>query len=143
MWAVPTRSGGLRIRGHLAHRDVRDAIVRFAKWLRANYTFPVRCPVYLSPHNRLTTVDGSTVTASFFAPWNTDVEPYIRIATGDYRRPRNRSYRNDVLAGYLQSLAHEVVHYWQWIESGDTSERGVTIRAQSIVDTYALTTDNP
>lgn len=143
MWATPTRRGGLRICGHLAHNDVRDAIVRFARWLRVEYRFPVRCPVYLSPHDRLTTLDGSIVSASFFAPWDPDIEPYVRIATGDYRRPRKRSERNDVLAGYLHSLAHELVHYWQWIESGNITERGVVVRARSIVDSYALTTDNP
>ncbi len=143
MWATPKRTGGLRIRGHLAHRDVRNAIVRFARWIRTEYCFPVRCPVYLSPHYRLTMIDGSIVTASFFAPWDSNVEPYIRIATGDYRPPRSRYNRNNVLAGYLHSLAHELVHYWQWVESGDTTERGVIVRAGSIVGAYALTTDNP
>ena len=143
MWATPERTGGLRIRGHLAHPDVRNAIVCFAQWIRTEHYFPVRCPVYLSPHEQLTTIDGSVATASFFAPWDACVEPYIRIATGDYQPPRLRRKRNDALAGYLHSLAHELVHYWQWVESGDTTERGVIVRANSIVAAYALTTDNP
>jgi len=129
MWATPKRTGGIRIRGHLAHKDVRDAIVRFARWIRIEHHFPVRCPVYLSPHARLTTMDGTVVTASFFAPWDASDEPYIRIATGDYHPSRTRSKQDDILASYLHSLAHELVHYWQWIESGDISERGVVVRA--------------
>ncbi|WP_146536934.1 hypothetical protein [Rubripirellula reticaptiva] len=143
MWATPYRTGGLRIRGHRASTDVRDAIVRFSRWLRTAYTFPVRCPVYLSPHAELTTMHGTTASATFFAPWQPNVEPYIRIATGDYRRPSATRDRDDALASYLHSLAHELVHYWQWIDTGNITERGVIVRATKIVDRYALTTDHP
>jgi len=143
MWATPYRTGGLRIRGHDAPRDVRDAIVRFAQWLRLSHAFPVRCPVYLSSRPELTTMHGDTASACFFAPWEPDEEPYVRIATGDYRDLRKTRSRDDALVAYLHSLAHELVHYWQWIETGLITERGVVVRATNIVDRYALTTDHP
>src|SRR5258706_16255070 len=101
MWAKPGQRAGLRIRGERGHPVVRRAVVRFAAWLRANYDFPVRVPVYLSPHDRVVTIDGSVGTASFFAPWNRHVEPYIRIATGDYPRERAERGRDNALASYL------------------------------------------
>lgn len=143
MWATPYRTGGLRIRGHDAPQEVRNAIVRFARWLRESYDFPVRCSVYLSRHSELVTMHGNVVSASFFAPWQPNVEPYVRIATGDYTDIRTSRSRDDALAAYFHSLAHELVHYFQWIETGEITERGVVVRARNIVDRYALTTDHP
>lgn len=122
---------------------VRRSILRFAVWLRANFEFPVRVPVYLSPHDHLITLEGETATATFFAPWKPDVEPYIRIATGDYAKVSAERGRDNALAGYLASLAHEVIHYQQWVESGEVSERGVAVKASGMVDRYAKTVSHP
>ncbi len=89
---------GLRIRGARGHPRVRAAIIRFARWLRREYEFPIRVPVYLFPSERIVTIHGEIVCASFFAPWNRRVEPYIRIATGDYAQLRNERGRDDALA---------------------------------------------
>ncbi len=134
---------GLRIRGERGHPEVRDALVRFARWLRSEYEFPLRVPVYLSPREDLVKKDGSRVSASFFAPWDRTVEPFIRIATGDYLEYKAKNGRDNALASYLGSLAHEVVHYQQWIATGDMWERGVIRQASSMVKRYAQTVDRP
>lgn len=143
MWAKPGKRAGLRIRGACGHPVVCRSIFRFATWLRTKYDFPIRVPVYLSFHERLVTMHGSIVTASFFAPWEPDVEPYIRIATGDYARERAKRGRDKALAGYLGSLAHEVVHYQQWLKTGEITERGVVVRAGHMVDRYSQTVPHP
>jgi hypothetical protein len=122
---------------------VRRAIVRYARWLRANYEFPIRVPVYLSLRERITTVHGKKVTASFFAPFDPNVEPYIRIATGDYPSLRIEQGDDNCLAAYIGSLSHELVHYQQWVETGDTWERGVARKAMEMLRRYALTVDHP
>ena len=86
---------------------------------------------------------GARVSASFFAPFDRRVEPFIRIATGDYPHLKRKLGRDRALAAFLQSLAHELVHYQQWVATGETSERGVVSRARRIVKRYALTTDHP
>ena len=83
------------------------------------------------------------VTASFFAPWKPNVEPYIRVATGDYPGERRVRGRDNAIAGFLCSVAHEVVHYQQWIDTGEITERGVSDRASNLVNRYALTTAHP
>ena len=75
---------GIGIIGHRGHPEVKDALIRFAKWLRKNYKFPIRVPVYLRPECELISMHGEQCSASFFAPWDQKVEPYIRIATGEY-----------------------------------------------------------
>lgn len=95
-------------------------MIRFARWLRANYEFPIRVPVYLSPHAYLMTRHGEVAFATFFGPFGRDTEPYIRIATGDYAvHNKKKEGRNNALASYLVALAHEVIHYQQWVKTGD------------------------
>lgn len=122
---------------------MRAALVRFARWLRREVEFPLRVPVYLLPGELVVTMHGKKCSASFFAPWDRTVEPFVRIATGDYPRVKARIGRDDALAGYLRSLAHEIVHYQQWISTGEVGERGVARKASSMVDRYAKTVARP
>ena len=134
---------GLRIRGDRGHPVVRRALVRYARWLRLRVEFPIRVPVYLSPQTKVTTIHGNAVSASFFAPWDATVEPYIRIATGDYASLRATRGRNDALAAYIVSLSHEVIHYRQWVETGETRERGVAQKATWMLRAYEKTALKP
>jgi hypothetical protein len=86
---------------------------------------------------------GECVAASFFAPWKRHEEPFIRIATGDYPALKRERGRDNALAAFITSLSHEVVHYRQWVETGEISERGVASRARSMLRRYADTVDRP
>jgi hypothetical protein len=143
MWASTNGRSGLRVRGARAHPVVRGAAIRFAAWLRGYYEFPVRLPIYLSPRPLLISLNGEECSATFFAPWEPTVEPYIRVATGDYLDLRKARGRDDALSCYLCSIAHEIVHYQQWIDTGEIWERGVVSRADRIVDAYATHVPRP
>jgi hypothetical protein len=80
---------------------------------------------------------GDEASASFFAPWDRNVEPYIRIATGDYAKLRARRGRERALAAYICSLAHEVIHYNQWIATGDTWERDTGRKSLAYLRKYS------
>lgn len=134
---------GIRIIGHRGHPEVKDALIKFAKWLRNQYEFPIRVPVYLRPEQQITNMHGVKCVAIFSAPWDQTVEPYIRITTGDYDDDKRKYGRDNALAGYLESLAHEVIHYQQWIKDNTIKERGVAVKSSNIVDKYALTVYHP
>jgi len=134
---------GLRICGHRGHPEVRAALIRFGRWLRGTYDFPIRVPVYLSPANRIVTISGEQVSASFFAPFDRDVEPHIRIATGDYCVLKKELGRDSALACYIVSLSHEVVHYQQWLKTGNVWERGVCRTARGMLRSYEKAVDRP
>jgi hypothetical protein len=119
------------------------ALIKYARWLRSEYEFPMRVPVYLSPRIILRTIHSEEATASFFAPFHRKVEPYIRIATGDYVQLKKEKGRDNALASYIVSLSHEVIHYQQWIETGDCWEKGVARKAVSMLRRYEKTTDQP
>ena len=133
----------MRICGHRGHPSVRASLIRYASWLRTVVEFPVRVPVYLLPDDQVRTADGQLVSASIFLPWERQLEPYIRIATGDFPRLRRACGRDDALGAYLCSLSHEVMHYRQWIETGKAWERGVVAKARRLVDAYARTVNRP
>ncbi len=139
----PNRRAGIHMRGHRGHPVVCKALIRYLRWLRANFEFPIRVPVYLFPNEMITKRDGSECSASFVAPFDRKAEPFIRIATGDYDMLRRARGRDNALAAYLGSLSHEVIHYRQWIETGNLWEEGVIKKAYAMVDRYALTVDHP
>lgn len=141
--AASAKREGLRIRGNDADREVRQAVVKFARWLRAEHEFPIRVQVYLYSAGLLSTRAGLKVSASFFAPFSTSVEPYIRVATGDYASLKASSGRDNALAAILCSVAHEIVHYHQWRNGKPFSERGAVRQAGDMVRRYALTTSHP
>jgi hypothetical protein len=122
---------------------VRAALIRFARWLRANYEFPIRVPVYLLPGEFVHTIHDEKCSASFFGPFDQSVEPYIRIATGDYPQLARERGSDNALASFIISLSHEIVHYQQWLEKGDFWERGVSQRAVSMLRRYEKTVDRP
>jgi len=134
---------GLRIRGQRGNPEVRGALVRFARWLRTQYDFPICLPIYLHPSKTIVTMHGDEVSASFFAPWDRRVEPYIRIATGDYPRLKRQRGRDNAIAAFICSLSHEIMHYLQWVESGDICEEGVAKRAVGILRRYEKSVDHP
>jgi hypothetical protein len=136
---------GLRMRGHRGHPEVRRALNKYARWLRKSYDFPIRVPVYLFPGDIIFTEDGLSAVATFFVPFERQVEPFIRMSTGDYPKLKRLKGRDDALAPFLISLSHEVVHYFQWIEGGEpaVSERGVKAKARAMLDRYATEVGRP
>ncbi len=100
------------------------------------YDFPIRLPVYLYDNDYVITMQNEKVSASFFAPFRRDVEPFIRIATGDYVILAREVGQDNALAAFLCSLAHEIIHYHQWIATGETSERRVAVKAERMVRLY-------
>ena len=83
------------------------------------------------------------VFGTFFEPYDKNVEPYIRVATGDYLQDKQKLGKDNALAGILGTLAHEVVHYFQWIDDEMTAEAEVIICADDILDRYADAVDHP
>ncbi|WHY77265.1 hypothetical protein QNH20_24860 [Neobacillus sp. WH10] len=62
------------------------------------------------------------VSATFFAPFDKNVEPYIRIATGDYEELVLERGEIDALWAILGSMEQEIIHYQQWFGDKDLDE---------------------
>lgn len=143
-----SRRSGLRFRyDRDVHPEVKRACSQFALWLRRQYCFPLRIVVYVKGTKTICTKDGDNVVGSFFEPFSYSNEPYIRIATGDYRELMNELGKDNALASILLTLAHELTHYYQWINSIQLTpmgrERQATRYSNYIIDEYSSTRDHP
>lgn len=141
------RSGiRLRFDNHV-DAEVRRACKEFLNWLRKQYYFPIRVPVYIKSSYSIKAMDGDLVSATFFEPYDYNVEPYIRVSTGNYAFAENAQERDNALASILHSIAHELTHYFQWINGVKLTERGyeqqATRYAHLILDEYAETREHP
>lgn len=113
---APPRRSGLRLRFEKdVPLEVKTACQAFVKWLRLVYEFPVRVPVYIKAAETIRAIDGERVCGTFFRPFSLNVEPYIRIATGDYYEMAEKWDNRTAIMEILRTLAHELTHYFQWV----------------------------
>ena len=105
--------------------------------------FPIRVPVYLSPEETIRTQSGERVSASFFAPYDKNVEPFIRIATGDYFGDKRKRGKDNALTSILFSFAHEVIHYEQWLADRELCEKEAVRGAGKLLRLYRKAVARP
>lgn len=139
---------GIRIRfENGVHSEVRRAVKAFLAWLRREYFFPIRVPIYIKATYRIKARDGDMVFGTCFSPFDHRQEPFIRIAAGDYEKTIKKIGKDDTLAGILRSIAHELTHYFQWINDIQLTEIGMERQASQyagyILDEYAETREHP
>lgn len=104
----------------------REEIVKFCKWLRSNYFFPIRVNVFFVAQKKFkSSEDGHLYYGIFYSPdENGDLRyPRIYIAT----KFRDIKERYDLLF----TLVHELTHYFQWyfMEDEEKSDRSLEIMA--------------
>lgn len=127
--------------------EVHRACKEFAKFLRKEYFFPIRVTVYVKETERIKAMDGDIVCGTF---WRVDddytIEPYARIATGDYLKLCHKWNKDGALAEILMSMAHELTHYFQWINNLQLTpigmERQATKYSQYLMEEYFETREH-
>lgn len=129
------------------HPEVRRAVKEFVSWLRKEFKFPKRVRMYIKAQRRIKSKKGDMVCGTFFRPADRNIEPYIRVATGDYEELVVKRGKDNALAAVLFSIAHELTHYFQWLNDIDLTligeERQASVYERKIVDFYAETRDHP
>lgn len=129
-------------------RELRNACLKFAKWLRSEYCFPVRVRVYFKSRARIRAMDGDSVCGTFMMPDDYRETPFARIATGDYRDLCEKYGEKQATFEILWCIAHELTHYFQWINGIKLTRIGEERQANRygyyIVDEYieATNTEN-
>ena len=127
--------------------EVKLACLDFAKWLRKKYEFPIRVPIYIRSSAKIRTNSGDYCSAKIFEPYEYCIEPYISIAVGNIEERIRDSGRNNALAGILGSMAHELTHYFQWINrnklTDKQAERQANYYRARILSEYASIRERP
>ncbi len=117
--------------------EVRRAILEFAVWLRQQVDFPIRVPVYVKKATQIKSKEGELVCGTFWEPDNKNVEPYIRVSTGDYYELIEKWGKDNALASILDTIAHEIAHYEQWLKDKPSSCRSASNRARILIKKYS------
>jgi hypothetical protein len=132
---------GLRLRCERGvSPEVRMVCIKFCKWLRTQIDFPIRVVIYLKKDYQIRNITTKEmVSATFLAPYDKDVEPYIRIATGDYYDLIKERGKKDALYAMLDCIAHEIIHYQQWLEDKKLNEEDAEEQGYKLVDRYSET----
>ena len=98
--------------------EVRRACKEFAAFLRKEYFFPLRVVAYIKNKKKIRAMDGDLVYGTF---WSMEddytVEPYIRVAAGDYLDLCDKWGKDSALTAILLTIGHELTHYFQWINA--------------------------
>ncbi|BCJ93592.1 hypothetical protein acsn021_11610 [Anaerocolumna cellulosilytica] len=142
------RRTGLRFRFQReVNCNVKRACKDFGNWLRKEYEFPIRVVIYFKSTPYIKAMDGDYVSATFFEPFDKLVKPYIRVATGDYEEMLSEWGEDNALAAILGSVAHELTHYFQWINDSTLMNMGMERQANNyrkkIIKAYAKTREHP
>lgn len=94
----------------------------FGKWLRIKFEFPIRVNVYFKSQAYIRAIDGEQVSGTFWGSFDREKEPYIKIAVGDFAVMTEKSNEFSALCNTAASLAHELTHYYQWLNDFQLSE---------------------
>ena len=127
--------------------EVKRAIMNCVKWLRSEYIFPKKIRIYVKSARRIKAQNGENVCGTFFRPADRNKEPYIKVATGDYFELLAQRGRDNALSAILQTIMHELTHYFQWLNDLPLTligeERQATIYSRRLMYDYSETRDHP
>ena len=128
-------------------KEVKRSCKEYISWLRTQYDFPVRIPIYFKSSKYVTKSTGEKCSALFLGPYDKSLEPYIKVSVGDYQDLLKEVGKDNALAAILHSVTHELSHYYQWLKDYDIltekCERQAKYYATAIVDDYAETREHP
>ena len=142
-----SKKSGIRLRFDQGiNADLRMECLNFINWLRKQYCFPVRVTIYVKNQRRIKAKDGELVCGTCWMPFDYSKEPHIRIATGDYAEMCSKKGRKHGLYQILWCFAHELTHYFQWLNNINLSligeERQASRIASFVLEQYADTKDD-
>ncbi len=127
--------------------EVKRACREFVNWIKKEYFFPKCIRIYFKDTYQIKAKDGENVSAICFLPFDMKEVPYIKISTGDYEELIMKIGKDNALAAILNSLAHELTHYYQWVNNSNVSDEKMEIQAKQcarrIIRKYACTRPHP
>ena len=123
------------------HPYIRTSLIYCASWLRTMYPFPVMLNVYCKRVHKVRCRDHSLAFGVIFQPYDRSYYPSVRLACDDYDPQIEADdeiiKESDLI---LFSFIHEIIHYYQYIQAVDMSEKGkerqATLRAKKLTNTY-------
>ena len=93
--------------------EFRTLCIRFARWMRKKYSFPVHLHIYIKDCERIRLLNGRYAYGGF--RYYVNRPPYIRIPARIESHLKNEYDTLEIYYMILGSLVHELTHYFQWV----------------------------
>lgn len=130
---------GLRVRYEKGvDPELKKCIADFCQWIRREFDFPIRVVIYVKNTNLIKAADGEMVVGTFLGPFDRTLEPYIRVAMGDYDSLVKELGSFNAVACELECIAHELSHYFQWINGLKLTPKGEERQASYYANAIVL-----
>jgi tetratricopeptide (TPR) repeat protein len=110
---------------------IRDICVEFTGWIRKNIALPIKVTIYVRKNYKSRISENDIFKASFFAPYLKSDNPFIRVDVENHKI--ENSDEESTILSILESIAHEIVHYVQWIEGLPFSEDEAERKSKKLV----------
>jgi hypothetical protein len=118
--------------GRITKRQ-QNVITDVANWLRKHYKVRHALPVIVVPHP----VVGEPPDIGFGVFWHhAGGRPTIAMGVGAYRHVLKDDSREAADDFLVSTLLHEFIHYLQFRDTGETTERGVAVRTNGMLMRY-------
>jgi hypothetical protein len=128
---------GIIIKNNSVNSEIIKECVEFAKWYQKRIQHSI--PVVVSLENAEYVITKKTkekVSAIFWGPYDKNESAKIIIATGEYDYLVKKYGKFNALKAILGSLAHELIHYQQWIENRKANEQEARNKGKELVFQY-------
>lgn len=114
--------------------QLREIVIEFGKWIRTELDFPVTVTVYLRSKYISKINNKETFLSAFYVPDSRGYNPYIRVDVENHKD--NLNDINEFRKSILVSIAHEIIHYMQWLEELDFCEEDAENKSEQLVEKF-------
>jgi len=133
-----TLSNNIGIRFYIdknVNLEIKLACKEFAKWLKISMSFNTVIKVYISEEYKVITKKHIRASGIFGTP--TYKYPYIKLATGDFKKMKQKYGEYSAIMSIIDTFAHEIIHYKQWIENTPFKEKQADKEGRKLVEAFS------
>lgn len=116
---------------------IAKKIINYIEWLSKNYEFPLQVDINITGakfvYNSITV---EKVNGTFYAPFDKTERSRIKISTGDFAQLMKLHGKEDAIFYMLETISHEIQHYYQWVDDLDFDEEDAEYGATELTTEY-------
>ncbi|WP_301389549.1 hypothetical protein [Enterococcus entomosocium] len=116
---------------------IAKKIINYIEWLSKNYEFPLQVDINITGakfvYNSITV---EKVIGTFYAPFDKTERSRIKISTGDFAQLMKLHGKEDAIFYMLETISHEIQHYYQWVDDLDFDEEDAEYGATELTTEY-------
>lgn len=116
---------------------IAKKITNYIDWLSKNYDFPLPVDINITGakfvYNSITV---EKVLGTFYAPFDKEERSRIKISTGDFAQLMKLYGKEDAIFYILETISHEIQHYYQWVDDLDFDEEDAEYGATELTTEY-------